>query len=100
MAREGSHADVKGNLHFMKKLPSGAEASNVLVGEVDFLTRYITAFVRLKNAVTLGDLTEVSFPFFYSRFFLGFVWLFFLGRCKLCNYSLLFVHLWLLFLLH
>ncbi|VDK69828.1 unnamed protein product [Litomosoides sigmodontis] len=66
MAREGSHADMKGNLHFMKKLPSGAEASNVLVGEVDFLTRYITAFVRLKNAVTLGDLTEVPVP---TRFF-------------------------------
>ncbi|MCP9257852.1 Anion exchange protein [Dirofilaria immitis] len=42
------------NLHFMKKLPSGAEATNVLVGEVDFLTRYITAFVRLKNAAILG----------------------------------------------
>lgn len=61
MTREGSHADVKGNLHFLKKLPAGAEASNVLVGEVDFLTRYITAFVRLKNAATLGDLTEVNF---------------------------------------
>ncbi|KAK6106199.1 anion exchange family protein [Brugia pahangi] len=66
ITREGSHADVKGNLHFMKKLPSGAEASNVLIGEVDFLTRYITAFVRLKNAATLGDLTEVPVP---TRFF-------------------------------
>uniref|UniRef100_A0A8R1Y235 Anion exchange protein n=1 Tax=Onchocerca volvulus TaxID=6282 RepID=A0A8R1Y235_ONCVO len=66
MTREGSHTDVKGNLHFMKKLPSGAEASNVLIGEVDFLSRYITAFVRLKNAATLGDLTEVPVP---TRFF-------------------------------
>ncbi|VBB32775.1 unnamed protein product [Acanthocheilonema viteae] len=66
MTREGSHADVKGNLHFMKKLPSGTEASNVLIGEVDFLTQYITAFVRLKTAVTLGDLTEVPVP---TRFF-------------------------------
>lgn len=69
MTREGSHADVKGNLHFMKKLPSGAEASNVLVGEVDFLSRYITAFVRLKNATTLGDLTEASFSFLRLNFF-------------------------------
>lgn len=59
MPREGSHGDMKGNLHFMKKLPTGAEASNVLVGEVDFLTHHVTAFVRLKNASILGDLTEV-----------------------------------------
>ncbi|OZC12615.1 hypothetical protein X798_00246 [Onchocerca flexuosa] len=71
MTREGSHADVKGNLHFMKKLPSGAEACNVLVGEVDFLTRYITAFVRLKNAATLGDLTEVPVPTRFFFFLLG-----------------------------
>lgn len=44
----------------MKKLPPGAEASNVLVGEVDFLTHHITALVRLKTASLLGDLTEVS----------------------------------------
>ncbi|VDK49526.1 unnamed protein product [Gongylonema pulchrum] len=64
MTREGSHVDMKGNLHFMKKLPAGAEASNILVGEVDFLTHHITAFVRLKNAAILGDLTEVSYPQF------------------------------------
>ena len=43
----------------MKKIPPGSEASNVLVGEVDFLDHAIIAFVRLKNAVLLGDITEV-----------------------------------------
>ncbi len=47
----------------MKKLPAGAEASNVLIGEVDFLQHHITAFVRLKSAVLLGDLTEVTLAY-------------------------------------
>ena len=44
----------------MKKLPPGSEASNVLVGEVEFLDHAIIAFVRLKHGVLLGDITEVS----------------------------------------
>ncbi|XP_058472961.1 electrogenic sodium bicarbonate cotransporter 1-like isoform X3 [Solea solea] len=47
---------------FMKKLPRDAEASNVLVGEVDFLDAPFVAFVRLQNAVMLGALTEVPVP--------------------------------------
>uniref|UniRef100_A0A8C6L6R5 Anion exchange protein n=1 Tax=Nothobranchius furzeri TaxID=105023 RepID=A0A8C6L6R5_NOTFU len=47
------------DLHFMKKIPPGAEASNVLVGEVDFLERPVVAFVRLSPAVLLNGLTEV-----------------------------------------
>nr|XP_043868022.1 electrogenic sodium bicarbonate cotransporter 1-like isoform X1 [Solea senegalensis] len=47
---------------FMKKLPRDAEASNVLVGEVDFLESPFVAFVRLQNAVMLGALTEVPVP--------------------------------------
>ncbi|KAA0717382.1 Electrogenic sodium bicarbonate cotransporter 1 [Triplophysa tibetana] len=39
---------------FMKKLPRDAEASNVLVGEVDFLDSPFVAFVRLQQAVMLG----------------------------------------------
>ncbi|XP_067685611.1 sodium-driven chloride bicarbonate exchanger-like isoform X2 [Haliotis asinina] len=50
------------NLHFMKKIPPGAEASNILVGEVDFLNHQIVGFVRLTKAVLLGDLTEVPVP--------------------------------------
>ncbi|XP_065070911.1 electrogenic sodium bicarbonate cotransporter 1-like isoform X2 [Rhopilema esculentum] len=47
---------------FMKKLPTNSEASNVLVGEVDFLVKPITAFIRLEQGVILGDLTEVPIP--------------------------------------
>ncbi|KAK1800874.1 hypothetical protein P4O66_006048, partial [Electrophorus voltai] len=50
---------------FMKKLPRDAEASNVLIGEVDFLEKPFVAFVRLAQATTLGGLTEVPMP---SRF--------------------------------
>ncbi|XP_071103626.1 sodium-driven chloride bicarbonate exchanger-like isoform X4 [Haliotis cracherodii] len=61
------HADIPENashknLHFMKKIPPGAEASNILVGEVDFLNHQIVGFVRLSKAVLLGDLTEVPVP--------------------------------------
>ncbi|KAM4736358.1 LOW QUALITY PROTEIN: sodium bicarbonate cotransporter 3-like [Anableps anableps] len=50
------------DMNFMKKIPPGAEASNVLVGEVDFLERPIIAFVRLSPAVLLTGLTEVPVP--------------------------------------
>lgn len=50
----------------MKKLPRDAEASNVLVGEVDFLETPFVAFVRLQQAVMLGALTEVPVPTRYS----------------------------------
>ncbi|ESN94963.1 hypothetical protein HELRODRAFT_128153, partial [Helobdella robusta] len=44
------------------RIPTGAEATNVLVGTVDFLKSPVTAFVRLKEAVYLGDVTEVPLP--------------------------------------
>lgn len=43
----------------MKKIPPGAEASNVLVGELEFLDRPVVAFVRLAPAVLLNGLAEV-----------------------------------------
>lgn len=43
----------------MKKIPAGAEACNVLVGEADFLSRPTVAFVRLSPAVLLSGLAEV-----------------------------------------
>ena len=55
----------------MKKLPPGSEASNVLVGEVDFLSHTIIAFVRLADAVLLGDLTEVPIPTRFLFILLG-----------------------------
>lgn len=51
----------------MKKLPRDAEASNVLVGEVDFLENPFIAFVRLKDAVMFGSLTEVPVPTRYNN---------------------------------
>ncbi|KYO26941.1 hypothetical protein Y1Q_0019358 [Alligator mississippiensis] len=59
-SRENSTVDFsKVDMNFMRKIPTGAEASNVLVGEVDFLERPIIAFVRLAPAVLLSGLTEV-----------------------------------------
>lgn len=57
---------MKGNSPFMKKIPVGAEVNNVLVGEVDFLEKPVSAFVRLSKATILGDFAEVRLP---SRFF-------------------------------
>uniref|UniRef100_A0A8B9VS43 Anion exchange protein n=1 Tax=Anas zonorhyncha TaxID=75864 RepID=A0A8B9VS43_9AVES len=50
---------------FKKKLPPGAEVANVMVGEVDFLKKPFTVFVRLREVAALGSLTEVALP---SRF--------------------------------
>ncbi|KAL8163915.1 UNVERIFIED_CONTAM: Electroneutral sodium bicarbonate exchanger 1 [Gekko kuhli] len=61
----------KAELHFMKKIPIGAEASNVLVGELDCLTRPIVAFVRLTPAVLLSGMTEVPIPTRFLFFLLG-----------------------------
>ncbi|XP_051542113.1 electrogenic sodium bicarbonate cotransporter 4-like [Myxocyprinus asiaticus] len=47
---------------FMKKIPRDAEASNVLIGEVDFLDKPFVSFVRLAQSTTLGGLTEVPVP--------------------------------------
>uniref|UniRef100_A0AAY4CUN1 Anion exchange protein n=1 Tax=Denticeps clupeoides TaxID=299321 RepID=A0AAY4CUN1_9TELE len=56
---------------FMKKLPRDAEASNVLVGEVDFLDAPFVAFIRLQQAVMLGALTEVPVPTRFLFILLG-----------------------------
>ncbi|XP_065164800.1 sodium bicarbonate cotransporter 3 isoform X5 [Atheta coriaria] len=58
-----SNGDIpQHNLQFMRKIPPNAEASNILVGEVDFLEKTISAFVRLNTAHVMGDLTEVPVP--------------------------------------
>ena len=61
----------KVNSHFMKKIPKGAEASNILVGEVDFLEKPFSAFIRLQEAAILGDLTEVPVPTRFLFIMLG-----------------------------
>lgn len=55
----------------MRKIPTGAEASNVLVGEVDFLDYQFSAFVRLSRSVVLGDFTEVPVPTRFLFIILG-----------------------------
>ncbi|XP_004519450.2 electroneutral sodium bicarbonate exchanger 1 isoform X3 [Ceratitis capitata] len=55
----------KRNTNFMRKIPPGAEANNILVGEVDCLKKILVVFIRLKKGTFLGDLTEVPIP---SRF--------------------------------
>ncbi|XP_014248076.1 sodium bicarbonate cotransporter 3 isoform X2 [Cimex lectularius] len=66
MSRNYSSSDLNGdhkaNLHFMRKIPPGAEASNILVGEVDFLDKPLSAFIRLNQGTYFGDLTEVPVP--------------------------------------
>ncbi|TSK42089.1 Electroneutral sodium bicarbonate exchanger 1 [Bagarius yarrelli] len=69
---ENGQVDLsKVDTHFMKKIPTGAEASNVLVGELDFLERPIVAFVRLSPAVLLTGLTEVPIPTRFMFILLG-----------------------------
>ncbi|KAM3615007.1 uncharacterized protein V6R79_022083 [Siganus canaliculatus] len=71
-SRENSTVDFsKVDMNFMKKIPPGAEASNVLVGEVDFLERPIIAFVRLAPAILLTGLTEVPVPTRFLFLLLG-----------------------------
>uniref|UniRef100_T1GYK7 Band 3 cytoplasmic domain-containing protein n=1 Tax=Megaselia scalaris TaxID=36166 RepID=T1GYK7_MEGSC len=55
-------SDHRGNTNFMRKIPQGAEASNILVGEVDFLDKTLSGFIRLRTAAVMGDLTEVPVP--------------------------------------
>ncbi|KAF6214608.1 hypothetical protein GE061_009351 [Apolygus lucorum] len=65
------NADHKANWNFMKKIPPGAEASNILVGEVDFLDKPLSAFIRLNQGTFFGDLTEVPVPSRFLFFLLG-----------------------------
>uniref|UniRef100_A0A671R922 Anion exchange protein n=1 Tax=Sinocyclocheilus anshuiensis TaxID=1608454 RepID=A0A671R922_9TELE len=65
------HQHLSLNNKFMKKVPRDAEASNVLVGEVDFLDTPFVAFVRLQQAVMLGGLTEVPVPTRFLFILLG-----------------------------
>ncbi|XP_075961990.1 sodium bicarbonate cotransporter 3-like isoform X3 [Anarhichas minor] len=72
VSRESGSVDFsKVDMNFMKKIPPGAEASNVLVGEVDFLEKPIIAFVRLSPAVLITGLTEVPVPTRFLFLLLG-----------------------------
>lgn len=68
-----SESQAKFNKAFMRKIPHGTEAHNVLVGEVDFLSpdQQIAAFVRLDKPVYFGNLTEVPIPTRFLFILLG-----------------------------
>lgn len=55
----------------MKKIPQGAETTNILVGEVDFVEQQMVFFVRLANSAILGDITEVPVPTRFVFILLG-----------------------------
>lgn len=50
------------NVSFMRHIPKGAEAANILVGTVPFLEQPLVAFVRLEESCCLADITEVAIP--------------------------------------
>lgn len=50
------------NTHFMKKVPKDSEGNSILIGDVPELDHPIACFIRLANAVYVGDLTEVAVP--------------------------------------
>jgi len=62
---------VQYNQHFLKKVPAGAEASNILVGDVDCLTSPLYTFIRLQKATLFGDITEVPVPTRFMFILLG-----------------------------
>ena len=62
---------VQYNQHFLKKIPAGAEASNILVGDVDCLTTPLYAFIRLQKATLFDDITEVPVPTRFMFILLG-----------------------------
>ncbi|XP_065646668.1 sodium bicarbonate cotransporter 3 isoform X3 [Hydra vulgaris] len=67
-----SDADANEKPSRLKNLLSpNAEASSILVGEVDYLLQPITAFIRLHNSTLIRDLTEVSIPTRFLFIMLG-----------------------------
>ncbi|XP_076459055.1 LOW QUALITY PROTEIN: electroneutral sodium bicarbonate exchanger 1-like [Babylonia areolata] len=66
-----SASSSKLNMDFMRKIPDGAEAANILIGELDSLKYQVVAFIRLCEARNIGELTEVPLPTRFIFFMLG-----------------------------
>ncbi|XP_074115676.1 anion exchange protein Ae2 isoform X1 [Cotesia typhae] len=65
MTYTSSNEDLKkahNNDYIFKRIPTGAEATVVLVGAVDFLDQPTIAFVRLAEGVFMPSITEVTIP--------------------------------------
>ncbi|XP_063685626.1 electroneutral sodium bicarbonate exchanger 1-like isoform X3 [Bolinopsis microptera] len=62
-SRTNSEQDlVKMKQHFLRKLPPDTEASNVMIGKLEYLEANICVTIRLSHSILLGDLTEVPIP--------------------------------------
>ncbi|XP_012941835.1 sodium bicarbonate cotransporter 3 [Aplysia californica] len=59
------------NEQFMRKIPHGSEAANMLVGELDCLSYQVVAFIRLCEGRNIGDITEVPIPTRFLFLLLG-----------------------------
>ncbi|XP_045464618.1 anion exchange protein 2 isoform X2 [Harmonia axyridis] len=59
------------NESILKKIPPGAQASSVLVGEVDFLEQPAISFIRLAEGVVIPSLVEVNLPCRFIFILLG-----------------------------
>lgn len=46
----------------MRKIPKDAEVANMMVGELESLSKQYLAFVRLHKSRIIGELTEVTLP--------------------------------------
>ncbi|XP_021358103.1 electroneutral sodium bicarbonate exchanger 1-like [Mizuhopecten yessoensis] len=66
-----SASSTKLNVDFMRKIPEGAEAANIMIGEMDCLKYQVTAFVRLTEGRHVGDMTEVPIPTRFIFILLG-----------------------------
>ncbi|CAD5115761.1 DgyrCDS4706 [Dimorphilus gyrociliatus] len=61
----------KQNTHFRKKIPADAEASNVMLATMDFISEPVVGIARLKKSIHLEDVTEVSVPTRFMVIILG-----------------------------
>ncbi|XP_044763391.1 anion exchange protein 3 isoform X2 [Coccinella septempunctata] len=59
------------NESILKKIPPGAQASSVLVGEVDFLEQPAISFIRLAEGIVIPSLVEVNLPCRFIFILLG-----------------------------
>lgn len=72
-AMPGSQEELRKPHHdsIMKRIPSGAEATTVLVGAVSFLEQPTIAFVRLAHGILMPSITEVPVPVRFMFVLLG-----------------------------
>ncbi|XP_070211045.1 electrogenic sodium bicarbonate cotransporter 1-like isoform X2 [Littorina saxatilis] len=59
------------NERFLRKIPKGAEACNIMVGELEDLDVGLVGFMRLNDARELGGISEVPLPTRFVIFVLG-----------------------------